>query len=147
MALHNIKRIGFVFFVVVTYSCSDHATGQISGKLCYPGEYIPRLNIYLKEINSGKIYRQTTGPDPTGYRFTNVLAGGYIAFAYTVEKEMSDESGNTFKGWGGYTQNVPCGLKVGCSDRTLIKINLDAGGHCDTINICDWYEANVPPEP
>ena len=139
------KIIGILLFVNFLTACSDK-TGELNGVLCYPSEYIPKMNVYLKEKNSDKIYKLTTVENQRLYKFTDIAYGDYVAYAYTVDKTMSDINGVEYKSSGGYTHAVPCGLTVKCKDHSLIEIKIDKKIYSDTISICDFYGAIVPTE-
>jgi hypothetical protein len=50
---------------------------------------------------------------------------------------------------GGYTQAVPCGLSVNCTDHSLIPVQVNNGVVTQNINPGDWYapEGSFPSYP
>ena len=67
-----------------------------------------------------------------------VRPGVYYVFAW-----VADGSGLG----GAYTQAVPCGLSVDCTDHTLIPVPIAAGQTTTGIDVGDWYEQSVVPLP
>ena len=119
----------------------------LEGTLCYPSEYIPERNIYLKNIDTDSIYRFENQVNENKFRFENIPSGKYVAYAYT--KELLEKRYNEpkyYKASGGYTKMVPCGLSVECTDHSLITIDVENGKPIKDILICDWYGAIVPDE-
>ena len=66
--------------------------------------------------------------------------GEYVAFAYPLEGSIT---------LGGmYSEAVPCGLDVECTDHTLLAFTVLPGETIEGIDICDWYaQDQVPPQP
>lgn len=111
--------------------------GSVTGKLCYPSSGIPELELYAKNTQTNEIKNMYTKQNQTSYIFKDLEAGTYIFYAY-VKDDMKKELG------GGYTEMVPCGLKYGCEDHTLIKVAVESNKMEEGIDICDWYGADLP---
>lgn len=109
--------------------------GAVKGKLCYPSEGIPPLEVYLKDKNSKEFEYQLTQLNQQTFEFTDVVPGTYTAYAYTLD---SQDFG------GGYTPAVACGLSVDCTDHSLIEFDVVAYQTVMGIDICDWYGAELP---
>ncbi len=139
---HAIPLLILFLFLI---SCRNK-TGTVNGRLCYPSDFIPELNVYLKEKNTGKIYKQTTQIDQEYFQFLNIPYGEYCAYSYTVENMSEDQNGIEEKVSAAYTKAVPCGLSVDCNDHSIIYFKVDQQLPKDTIAICDYYGAVVPPE-
>lgn len=112
-------------------------TGTVTGKICYPSEGIPPLALYLKEVETGVVLTQNTPANTGTYIFANVLEGSYVAFAYALQYDAG----------GAYTNAVPCGLTVSCTDHSLIEIKVNAGKTVNNVDLCDWYGDQVPSKP
>ena len=140
-----IKITGLLFVAIYMTACVKKK-GEINGTLCFPSEYIPKMTVYLQETNLDTTFKLTTIENQRLFKFTNIPYGKYYAFAYTIDKVYIDTNDFKFKANGGYTQVVPCGLTVNCKDHSLIIIKLNNKEFKDTISICDWYGAKVPPE-
>jgi len=136
--------LSFLFVVGLLTNCST--TGIVQGSLCYPSEYIPAMNVYLKPVNADKSYKLTIKEDQRTFKFKKVPAGSYVAFAYTVEETLIDFHNKRSKASGGFTLAVPCGLTVACKDHALIHFKVNKGKVTSNIKICDWYGAIVPTE-
>ncbi|WP_210465384.1 hypothetical protein [Rufibacter roseolus] len=121
--------------------------GTIKGTLCYPGHYIPQMFVYIKNTTTKKVYKTFIKENKKTFQFNKVPVGNYVAYAYTVEKTVTDSDGkNESKASGGYTKMVPCGLSVNCKDHTLIEFKVSATKAVSNIEICDWYGAIIPKE-
>lgn len=120
------------------------STGSLSGHLGYPSEAIPPLRVVAFDANSDNFYYIETTYNQSSYQITGLPVGTYHVVAYTL-------GGGSFPAGlaGGYTQAVPCGLSVNCTDHALIPI--DVAGDQDTPNVSptDWYfeENAFPPMP
>jgi hypothetical protein len=136
----------FRFLYAFTLTSCAATTGVVQGKLCYPSEYIPAMNIYLKAAGSNIIYKTVSKENDQAFTFKKIPEGNYVAFAYTTEATMLDLNNKKSKASGGYTKFVPCGLSVDCKDHSLISFKVNKGKTANAIDICDWYGAIVPKE-
>ena len=109
--------------------------GVIAGKLCYPSDYIPPMTIYAREVNAGETVSIHVPVDTARYEI-GVPAGTYIVFAWP----------DTGIG-GSYSEFVPCGLSVECTDHTPIPVPVAAGQRVTGIDICDFYQEESVPRP
>lgn len=114
------------------------AGGSVSGKLCYPSEFLPAMKVYLQEVTKKTYLSLNTAQNSGTYMFKDVPAGTYIAFAWLPDGGMG----------GSYSQAVPCGLTVTCNDHSPIQVKVEAGKGVTGVDICDWYsEKDVPAMP
>ncbi len=123
--------------VMVENNNHSEPEGSLAGKLCYPSQGIPPLNIYIENVETGDVTKQESDLNQDSYK-ADLAPGTYIAYAYV--KGMEDS-------FGGYTEAVPCGLSVDCEDHKLIEFKIVDQGLTSDIDICDWYGAEVPEEP
>ena len=127
--------------------------GTVTGKLSYPSEFIPPLRVVLFSLTDGKAYYVDTAKDQGTYSIA-VPVGTYTVVSYpyagspgsTGVADSYLPNGGAFA--GGYTQMVPCGLNVSCTDHSLIAVTVEAGGTV-TADPGDWYapEGTFPPMP
>lgn len=129
----------FLLAILMT-SCSS-TSGTVIGNVCYPSEYIPAMNVYLKNKETGKIYSLDLHENQKPFKFKKIPEGNYIAFAYTVQEVSTDLNNKTSIASGGYTHAVPCGLTVECKDHSLIIFKVEKGKATKNIQICDWFGA------
>ncbi|HSJ53299.1 MAG TPA: hypothetical protein VLC52_06080 [Anaerolineae bacterium] len=108
------------------------AAGTITGRLCYPSDYIPAMTIYARNVDSQETASVTTVQNATSYEL-QVPAGTYVVFAWTAEG-----SGGT------YSQFVACGLNVECTDHSLIPVAVAPGQVTTGADVCDFYGGEVP---
>ena len=141
--MKNIVR--YLSFAIALTSCAS-TTGVVQGTLCFPSEYIPAMNVYLKAVNSNTIYKLASKENQRTFSFKKIPEGSYVAFAYTLEETSVDLNNKKSKASGGFTRFVPCGLSVNCKDHTLIDFIVKKGKTTNAISICDWYGAIVPVE-
>ena len=145
----EIKKMKNTFrFLSIAFALTSCAstTGVVQGKLCFPSEYVPAMNVYLKASGSTTVYKLVSKENQQTFTFKKIPEGSYVAFAYTTEATMLDLNNKKSKGSGGYTRFVPCGLSIDCKDHTLISFKVTKGKTTDAISICDWYGAIVPVE-
>lgn len=113
--------------------------GSVTGDLSYPSEGIPPLRVVAFNTGDNTYYYVDTAQNQTTYQIDNLPAGTYNVVAYTMGGELS----------GGYTQAVPCGLSVSCTDHTLIPVAVSDGQLTGSVNPGDWYAppGTFPPMP
>ena len=90
--------------------------GSVSGRLCYPSEFIPEMTIFFQEINSQDITPMATTENQESYN-SSLPAGQYIAFAYL-------NSGAPLG--GSYSKAVICGLGATCTDHSLVQFSVQS---------------------
>ena len=119
-------------------------TGSIAGNLNYPAEHIPPMKVVAFLGGTNQYYWVATLDGQSSYQIDNLPPGIYHVVAYTV-------GGNGFPVNlpGGYTQAVPCGLSVNCTNHNLIDVNVSAGQLAGNVNPQDWYapQGTFPPLP
>jgi hypothetical protein len=116
------------------------ATGSISGSLSYPSEFIPAMQIVAFNVNdTNQWFYLSTAENTNTYQFDGLPAGAYIVVAYVAGGDFG----------GGYTQAVPCGLSVECTDHNLIPVMVSGGQVTSGVDPQDWYapEGTFPPNP
>ena len=111
--------------------------GNVSGKICFPSESIPPLDLFVQNADTDEFALIETDLNQDSFE-TNLDPGYYVAYAYV--KGIDDS-------YGAYTEMVPCGLGVGCEDHTLIEFEVVDGEITPDVDICDWYGAEVPDKP
>ena len=139
-----MKNVFLFVLIVFLFTGCMSSTGVVQGKLCFPSEYVPAMNVYLKSTGSDRVYKLVSKQNQQAFIFKKIPEGNYVAFAYTQESTSLDLNNKKSKASGGFTQFVPCGLSVDCKDHTLISFKVNKGKTTDAISICDWYGAMVP---
>ena len=113
--------------------------GTVSGAVCFPGEPpLPSLTLYFQETTTNAV-TSFLHEDGTGVYTIDLAPGTYVAWAWSFDLGAG----------GSYSQAVPCGLNVSCTDHTLIPFAVTAGAATTDIDICDWYgeTGDVPTPP
>src|SRR6267154_2165769 len=105
-----MKPTVLFFVVVILLTSCRSTTGVVQGKLCFPSEYVPAMNVYLKSAGSDKVYKLVSKENQQVFTFKKIPEGNYVAFAYTLEATSLDLNNKKSKTSGGFTQFVPCGL-------------------------------------
>jgi hypothetical protein len=137
----NVDEIVQATFQALTAQApAAGATGSISGKLSYPSEGIPPLLVVAFNLQNGQYYSVSTVQNQTTYQIDNLPAGSYHVFAYTMP------DGGLI---GAYDQFYLCGLQQGCSDFSLVDVQVTAGGLTQNVDPGDWYgdPTQYPPFP
>jgi hypothetical protein len=116
------------------------STGAIAGALGYPSNFVPALGVYAIKIDQGSqpAWVVKTPPNTVAYTIRNLPPGVYNVIAY---------AGGGIA--GGYSNAVPCGLSVACTDHRLIAVSVISGKTVSGADVRDYYgpaEA-FPPEP
>lgn len=113
-------------------------TGTVSGNICYPSDHIPAMMAYFEEISTHALIPMPVALNQSNYTI-DLPPGTYHAYIWNEEYNIG----------GSYSQAVPCGLHVGCTDHSLLPVNVVAGGAVAGIDLCDWYgnpgDVPVPP--
>jgi len=123
--------------------------GGISGSLSYPSEFIPPLRVVAFRLENGQPNGEfnfiLTSENPSAYQIDGLEPGQYWVVAYTIPSGEGIPQGLA----SGYSQAVPCGLSVDCSDHSLIAVEVLAGQLTGGIDPADWYapEGSFPPDP
>jgi hypothetical protein len=102
--------------------------GVVTGKLYFPGQGIPKMNVYFENADTHKYF---TIPISAGQKYytATLPSGVYYAYVWLVNFGMS----------GAYTfcvQNRPC------EDHTLKTVTVAAGKTVQGVDMYDWY---APP--
>src|SRR5262249_37559801 len=136
--MRNIRIVGCLALAIalVNTAWPVQTGGRIKGTRCYPSEYLPPMTVYARDTKTGKTY--STYVEDKRYTL-NVPAGTYIVFAWT--EKIPYISG------GSYSQAVPCGLHVSCSDHSPIPVTVKPGKTVTGKDICDFYSEKDVPLP
>ncbi|WP_372767611.1 hypothetical protein [Lutibacter sp.] len=140
----NLATLLFLSAILLT-GCSS-TTGTVKGTVCYPSEYIPAMDVYLKNKETGKIYTLDIKENQKAFKFKKIPEGNYIAFAYTIQEDLTDLNNKSSVVSGGYTHAVTCGLTVECKDHSLLIFKVKNGNITNNIQICDWLGAMMKDE-
>lgn len=118
---------------------STEGTGSISGSLSYPSEYIPAQRVFAFQVGSENYFYVDTAENQTSYQIDNLPTGYYKIVAYRMDGKLA----------GGYTQAVPCGLTVNCTNHDLLEVPVNIGQAVTGIDPADWYapDGAFPPAP
>lgn len=119
---------------------SEFENGTVMGSVCFPGESIPEMTLYFKEINRGDLAYENISENQSSFS-TILPPGSYIAFAYPVNSSTENIGGM-------YSQAVLCGFGDECTDHAPRVFEVLPGEEISGIDICDWYSpGDVPPDP
>lgn len=111
------------------------ATGSVSGRLGYPSEMVPPLRVVAFNVLTGEYYWQNTILNQTSYRFEALPVGTYHVLAYLI-----DNPSRTF--YAAYSKFVTCGYQEGCTDHTLVPVEVKAGMETTNVDPNDWNGAD-----
>jgi len=118
-------------------------SGSITGSISYPSEGIPNMRVVAVNIKTGETFSTDVIDDNT-YTLRDIPVGTYHVMAY-----LEDKSNAASAQGAGYSNAVPCGLKVNCTDHNLIDVEVEEGVIASDINPGDWYApaGTFPPDP
>lgn len=102
-------------------------SGQVWGKICFPGERVPPMTIYFQEINTLDITALSTDENQASYELI-LPAGVYVAFAWLPDKEAG----------GSYSHFVRCNQNASCTDHNLVPFLVQENHVATDVDICDW---------
>ncbi len=106
--------------------------GVIAGMLGYPSEVIPKLDVYIIEVNGTRYYSIRTNDDQQDFAIGGIQPGNYYAVAYSTAAAKGDPA------MSGYTKAVLCGLNFQCADHSLIPVSVNAGDVIRGIQVTDF---------
>ena len=142
--ISSMRRVSVVCCLAANFLLqpmhSAELTGMITGKLCYPGEHIPELTIYARNVKTGKTFSTHVKEGTTVYKLS-VPPGTYFVFVWTRTEKRSAAIG------GSYSRAVPCGLNVSCADHRPIPVEVETGRTIPHIDPCDFYSPKSVPQP
>jgi hypothetical protein len=102
--------------------------GAIWGKICFLGETIPEMTVYLQETSTQKKLKIPIAENQDTYR-VEIPGGVYVAFAWLSDKKMR----------GGYSQFVRCSKTIlPCTDHSLVPFLVRENHVSTDVDICDW---------
>lgn len=116
-------------------------TGAISGRLNYPSEGIPPMRVVAFSVSNENWFAVEVTQGNV-FTISDLPAGEYTVVAYPLDANLNSLA-------GGYSQYVPCGLSVDCSDHSLIPVTVNPGETTADIQPADWYAppGAFPPDP
>ena len=117
--------------------------GTITGTLGYPAEGKPALRVVAFPLDGSTPSSVDAGAHQATYSL-DLPAGTYHVVAYSL-----GGAGFPTGLAGGYSQAVPCGLSVTCTDHSLITVTVTAGATTKDVNPNDYYapDGTFPPMP
>jgi hypothetical protein len=117
--------------------------GAITGQLSYPSEFIPSMRVVAFRVADKKPFYVDTQINDGTYVLP-VPAGTYHVVAYVGGPYVGPQIIS-----GGYSQAVPCGLSVDCTDHTLIDVMVTQGSVTAGIDPGDFYapQGTFPTPP
>lgn len=124
-------------FFVFAVSCNNK--NIVEGNIGYPSDYVPEVEVVLENVADRSQLRllvEASYDGESSYSFRDVPDGKYIVFAIPTESDIDMLV-------GGYTNAVPCGLSVDCTDHGFIELDVKGGISLKDVNIYDWYTDDV----
>jgi hypothetical protein len=121
--------------------------GTVTGYLSFPSSFIPPQRVAFFNLTDGSVSYTDTGMNQGTFSI-DLPAGSYHVVAYLYSAGAPAAGSPKMSEAGGYTQFVPCGLSVDCTDHSLIPITVTVG-QTIMVNPGDWYapEGTFPPMP
>jgi hypothetical protein len=110
--------------------------GDVSGKLCFPSEYIPAMTVFFENASTGQVTQLQIAENQFTYQ-QFLPSGSYTAYAWLLDNSMG----------GLYSYAVPCGLDVSCTNHNPLPFDVFSGITTTDIDLCDWYSQPDVPKP
>ena len=124
---------------ISTGQSAPSTSGIVSGKICYPSDDLPAMNLYFESTTDDRLINYQTHEGQNSYA-VELEAGTYHAYIWLPGDILSG---------GMYSEAVPCGLKVDCTDHNLVPVIVKPGKETSGVDVCDWYaqpgEVPLPP--
>ena len=124
---------------ISTGQSAPSTSGIVSGKICYPSDDLPAMNLYFESTTDDQLISYQTHEGQNSYA-VELEAGTYHAYIWLPGDILSG---------GMYSEAVPCGLKVDCTDHNLVPVIVKPGKETSGVDVCDWYaqpgEVPLPP--
>lgn len=108
-------------------TAAPNETSEVSGRLCYPSEFIPAQELYFFRIADNQLFSAQSILNQTNYSI-QLEPGSYYAYAWIENYQLG----------GAFTEYVACGYGENCTDHTLKPLDLKPGQTVENIDICDW---------
>ncbi|HNB52470.1 MAG TPA: hypothetical protein PK530_11025 [Anaerolineales bacterium] len=113
------------------------STGTVSGRVCYPSEFIPAMTAYFQQTSSGALTELAIAESQLTYTI-ELAPGTYRAFSWTEKYQIASA----------YTGYVACGYGITCTEHSLLTFEVIAGQELTNIDICDGpYPVDQLPLP
>jgi len=116
------------------------ASATISGRLNYPSDFIPELEVLAYTSPGSDVVAICTNQGQSSYSLA-VAPGTYYVFARPLRGSLDDKLPE-----GYYTRWVACGQKATCRDHSMIPSVVKAGQTLTGVDLYDWY-SNVQRPP
>jgi len=121
-----------------TVEKTESPTGMLSGKLTYPGEFLPPQRVVALDATDPEVYFSTDVMSGDDYEI-DVQPGTYFILAFLINPAgVGMEPGFS----AGYSQAVLCGLGSACKDHSLVPVDVNAGDQLTGIDPIDWYASD-----
>ena len=119
--------------MTATVEAPPPVSGQVSGRVCYPSEFIPAMTAYFLETGSQTYTELAIAENQSEYAL-DLPSGNYLVFAWLPGFQLG----------GGYTAYVACGFDEACTDHSLLEVAVQPGQTVSGIDICDWVLTDLP---
>lgn len=148
-------RMGVLLASLVTTVCiegdlvqaapPDAQNGQITGKLCYPSEWIPAMTVYAQNLTTGQTIRTMRPADSTDYVFS-VPPGRYLVYSWSdPESSGADAFGQGYADSSACDALTPAAAATCHSNAKLAVVDVAPGARISSIDLCDYPKAIPQP--
>lgn len=116
--------------------------GTVTGRLCYPSDFLPKGTIVAKNVDTNNQYTQEYPGSFAGGAMTYVMeleAGKYYLKYVAVPNPKSSTLIN-----GYHTELCKTGGETSCAQenkRKNVAINITSGQTVSNVDLCDFYYA------
>lgn len=135
-------------FKFVDGNQKDNALGMVTGKLCYPSDFLPKGQIIAKNLASNEISVQEYPGSSNGGSLTYVMQ--LKPGSYHIKYEISKEFAGYYTSYSSCVNNPDAESKsycIGQQTRPASIAEVKADDMLGNINLCDfYYPPDSPPQ-
>lgn len=102
-------------------------TALVQGKICYPGQAVPAMQLYFRRLEDERLEQISTAENQEFYSL-ELPPGQYYAYAWVERYQVG----------GLYSRAVTCGLLETCTDHNPQSFEVEAGQVLMSVDLCDW---------
>lgn len=119
--------------------------GTVTGKLCYPSQFLPEGTIEAKNISTNESFTQKYVGSQKGGASTYTLDLEEGTYIFRYRAEVTPDT--PYDGF--HTKTCPTGIETTCAQankREHIQVVVKAGENVNGVDLCDfYYDTKNPP--
>lgn len=138
------KNLAFIVLSFATMACAtlafattnnEYQTATIHGVSFYPSEFIPDIDVYARDTETGSTFKLSVPAGTDEYKMELPAPATYIFFSWTNSKELDSQIGAVFSKCDGSSADV-CDDNINHLPR---PIQLSPGAVIEDFKIANYY--------